>query len=277
VPPRPVPKPALRRQSPESVVGSGALTVTGLPHEQGGVGQVLFDQRSEGIWAQIVGQPDPTTNAYAFVLIDDGAPGAPTPVVGDAAVFGDGSSLAAFERSGSLTVPTDGSAVVRLEPLTSSVGYGFTYAPAGSVTAVTAQQIENYYFTSTDTWEPTGLSIDLPAAGTYLISGTFNAAGTASALSPTGNAIIFGAIWDTGAEALLSQSGCVLVCSTQTTVQVYGTASVTPFPYTVDGPTTLQFQGQRYAVTGAAWSGGAVWGGGTPFGGSYLTYVPLTG
>ena len=249
MPPRSFPMPSPRRQSPENVVGSGALSVAGLAPDQGGVGQVLLDGRPEGFWAQIVGQPNPQSNAYAFVMIDDGAPDTPTQVSGAAAIFGDGVSLAAFERSGSLSVPTDGSAIVWLEPLRLSVGYGFVSSGGSSIVSGFNSLITPYFFTSTNVLEDTGLTVTLPAAGSYLVTGWVQTEASASALSGGAGGTPINFQINPGPAAFGS------LLNLQVANQSYSIyTAIVCNPIDVNAPTAVTLFADR-AVTG-----GAVWG-----------------
>ncbi len=105
-----------RRAHQEPLIGSGGIVVGA---------DAVRDARPQGFYARITAQPDTAVAAYGFARVDDSGFAALT---GDAATFGDGTSLAAYEVTGRTDVPADGTAVVWCEPLRNAVGYGFRYA-----------------------------------------------------------------------------------------------------------------------------------------------------
>lgn len=118
-----------RRQQPESVTGTGDLSVSGVPTSAGGPGQSIEDGRPRGFWAIINNHAG--GNAYGFVRCDDGVPGVPFPELEGADEYGDGEDLTAWEANGRTDVPADGSVRVWLEPLRLGPGLAFTYTPGG--------------------------------------------------------------------------------------------------------------------------------------------------
>jgi hypothetical protein len=202
-----------RYPTSEPLVGSGDLDVGG---------QVLRDFRQRGFWARITAHPDAATNAYGFIRADDFTP-ATFPSLTGAIEQGDGVSLAAYEVSGSLTVPTDGSAIVWLEPLRGAAGYSFrygaasvavfgasgpdhstgivpdpgstagtsrflredaTWADASSTSFVYDVDVSTNGLIGTDNVWNTIATLALPAAGTYLLWATVGVSGAITAAPP---------------------------------------------------------------------------------------------
>jgi hypothetical protein len=158
-------------------VGTGGLSFDGLPAEAGGAGLVLRDATPRGFSARITGRT--SGNAYAFTRADDATPGT-FPQLADG-TFGTGDAtngVAAFERTGRTDVPTDGTAVVWLDPLGSGIaGYGFTYAVTaaapGPFTWLSAEEPASPFQHNCGTagvWETApAQGISLAAVGEYIV------------------------------------------------------------------------------------------------------------
>lgn len=185
--------------SAESAVGSGALSVEGIG--SGGAPPLLRDHTARGFLARI--NAHGTANAYGFARVDEGLPATFPELEGDAAITGDGSTLAAYEITGSTSVPTDGSVIAWLEPLRGGVGYHFAY---GAVAASTYGQHVLTSSTSVPTsnvWTASGLSVTV-AAGTY----EFLARVPCSALlSGSGMGLVYGRLYNATAGAYLTPLG----------------------------------------------------------------------
>lgn len=174
----------LRVARPEPLVGSGSVIVGA---------DAVRDARPQGFHARITAHAG--AGAYGFVRVDD--LGFAT-VEGDAAAFGDGIDLPAHEITGRTDVPTDGTAVVRLEPLRGALGYGFRYASAtpASTTLIMGETMRNNnnvfggQLTADDTWFDactTFFELTLPVTSNYMLSATISVRG-----SVTGD---YGSVW----------------------------------------------------------------------------------
>jgi hypothetical protein len=102
--------------------GAGDL----LAVETGGQRQFL-DASQVPIFAIINAQPDTAKNAYGFVRCDDGQDGTYPAQVGTTEE-GDGTALIAWESTGNLNVPIDGSVKVLCTPNRLAAGYTFTWS-----------------------------------------------------------------------------------------------------------------------------------------------------
>lgn len=187
-----------RRAHQEPLIGSGGIVVGA---------DAVRDARPQGFYARITAQPDTAVAAYGFSRVDDEGFAA---ITGDAAIFGDGSSLAAFEVTGRTDVPADGTAVVWCEPLRNAVGYGFRYAitaSAGTVGGAAGKRsTTGYALSADDTWyqfpSPTGdfFGVVVPATGTYVVSAALQMSGAVSA----GTGLLIGRVYNqTRAQELL--------------------------------------------------------------------------
>lgn len=215
MPPKRTPRP--RPQSSRSISGSGSLSFAGSLPDRGGSGIVAQDSRSSGFAARI--KPltvilDTPTNAYAFAEVDDSDPEFSDLPGGR---FGDGAQLAAFERFGNLSVPTDGTAVVWLEPLLGRAGYGFTYSSSAAATEVN-QSITTYAITADDTWENvTGCTITLPGAGSYILTATVTArAEITVGDDPSATGFVHARLYSATRGQSVSDSDVLVVATTST-------------------------------------------------------------
>lgn len=117
-----------RPTPPESVTGTGDLSVTGAPPEAGGAGLSVQDQRPVPIWAVITSHIE--DNKYAFARVDEGD----APSFGEldgAPEVGDGIQLAAYELNERDDVP-DGTKVQLWPSGTGDQAYYVFAAPGGS-------------------------------------------------------------------------------------------------------------------------------------------------
>ncbi len=237
-----MPSPRRRRSQPESLFGSGDLLVSGLSPEAGGSGISLQDARPIGFLARITAQPDPATNAYGFARVDEGDPTFPA-LTGDAAINGDGVSLAAFAQDGSLTVPTDSTAVVWLEPLRNGVGYSFRYvAAAGAMVYGSQRLVGSFGITSRAAWLDTGLTLTLPAAGTYRVSGRVTGVLVPTAGGSLFTAGIYARLYDASAAAAVADSASTVAwCAANPGTTSEATAPIAG-DVTVTGAGTVKLQ-----------------------------------
>ena len=125
----------------------------------------------------------------------------------------------------------------------------------------------DYTITANDAWQDTGLSIPLPAAGTYLIGGHVSGAGETSA-GITGS--IKARLYDATAAAGISNSvrRCVYVGVTGETQVGNGSYSMI---VTVTQASTIKLQGWR--DSGSTWTTSQIISGGGGY--SNLSYVRI--
>jgi hypothetical protein len=283
-----------RRAPPIATNPAGNISSAGLPPFDGGAGAVIQDFTPRGFWARIYPRVDAVagTNVYGFAECDDGLL-APTggskafPVVslaGDSGALvaaerrGNGVSLAAYEVNGSTTVPIDGSVVVWLEPLLATPGYGFTYAPAPTVSRTNFIPLGGASLSVDDVWTNAG-AVGLPGAGTYLITVTISGYGLVSDLG-----LVPSAIPPRVKARLLIDGGQiddteVFVAQPQVAgIGAFGSVTITRHVVVAEGaPGIVTIQGQRTGGTGIVWSAADLRGQNTGSGNSYsLTHVKLS-
>lgn len=161
-----------RRARPDDSTFAGNLFAEGAPPSAGGAGVEVRDARPAGFFARI-GAAGPVANGYAFERIDDADPAAAVAVLAGAEQQGDGAAVAAWERAGRADVPAG--AVVWLEPLRFSAGYGFVYAGAaassGSAPLLTALPSVG----GLPQGNVLALRLTVPGNGTYVIYGSVSA------------------------------------------------------------------------------------------------------
>jgi hypothetical protein len=234
------------RAIPEALVGSGTLIIDGLPSDRGGAGMQVTDGRPQGFFARITAQPVPGTNAYGFVRADEVQPSFPQ-LVGDAAYFGDGATLAAYEVRGNTSVPVDGSAVVWLEPLRLSVGYGFTFA-GGNSTFTSGFNVASAQTPITGT-PAVVVQVALPGAGKYMISGQLSAQALPS--SQSGHENLFGRIHDLTTNTIISHQSCAMCCVQILQETFCSTFHMTNTPLITTGPDVVALM--CYRDDNASW------------------------
>jgi hypothetical protein len=251
LPKPPQSRPPLTRQPG----GGGTISLSGLSAEQGGPGFVIHDYRERGFWGRITGQGG--GNKYAYVWADSNQPDEfpqfpPVPLAASQetpqpARAGDGVKLAAYEVTGRTDVPTDGSAIVWLEPLQSSIpGYGFTYTAAAAGGESGAVRLLAGVSLLSGTPNPV-LTLDLPAAGTYLV--TVAVAGRLKATYTGGDegATYLAAFLRVGPASYVDGSAMILAQPPASGEYGYGCASIRT-EYAAEGPVTLELHVEPVAV-----------------------------
>ena len=264
-----LPKP--RRQSPQPVAGSGALAFAGMLAAQGGPGLVAQDARATGFAARITAQAtitgtisDTLTNAYGFAEVDEFDPTFPE---FDGGRFGDGTQLAAYERLGRTDVPTDGSAVVWLEPLLGGIGYGFTYRGASAVHSTAPDFVIG---TEGDSGYLLVHELALPSAGTYLVFGQATAVYNVTDFGPSPDAYITATLQVEYPDGGIEAAKCLAAFpkTFDLSREHQATANLGPLALTVDGPRTARLRARRWGAAPGTWA--------TSFlGGVYLGYLKV--
>lgn len=194
--------PPRRRPPPLPPTGTGNISFEGMAPEHGGTGLIVNDASARGFWVRVKAPPEGAGagNRYGYDRADEGRPdtfpetdfaaGPVAPlelVVGTIAVTprkpysstGAEGDAPAYEVTGRTDVPTDGTAIVWLEPLVTVPGYGFTYTPAAPDPS--AYQSRSNYAGYAATPVGTTPLIQLPR-GTWLVTAQlevqFSAAGS---------------------------------------------------------------------------------------------------
>src|SRR5262245_18455780 len=102
----------------------GGVGRIGFGHAGGGT--QLLDTRPVEFWATLNAQPNPNSNAYGFIAVDDGRGDGTYPVLTGTTAIADGASLVAWEANGRTDVPINGSVRVWMQPNRMGPGYTFT-------------------------------------------------------------------------------------------------------------------------------------------------------